>query len=188
MASLRLFIAIEIPNDIKAQIAEVVQKLRSIPADVKWEHTDKLHITLKFLGDTNADLLPQINTTLQRCAETAMPFIVSYEALGCFPSKREPKIIWIGVQDRSSLLHNLAGSLDTALTLVGFKREERRFHAHVTIGRVKSQRNVKDLLRTMESTTLVCQPTEVSQIVLIKSELKPHGSEYARIKTFAFHA
>lgn len=189
--SLRLFIAIEIPADVKSQIASVISKLKTAHSDVRWEQIEKLHVTLKFLGDTKEELLPQIVLRLEKIAAEIARFSISYSGVGCFPNTREPRIIWIGAYEAAAetseptgTLQSLVESIETAMASVGFEKEKRKFHAHATIGRVKSQNNIGNLLRTIESTTLDCTPTEVSEIVLIKSELKPSGSEYRRLKTF----
>jgi 2'-5' RNA ligase len=184
LASLRLFIAIEIPPVIKSQIAFVINELKVSNADVRWEQLEKLHLTLKFFGDTKEELLPQMVLLLEKVAAQTSSFSLRYSGIGCFPNKREPKVIWVGAEEPNTILQTLIESLETSLASLGFEREKRRFHPHATIGRVKSQRNIGDLLRKMESTTLDCQPTEVSQIVLITSELKPSGSEYATLKKF----
>ncbi|MEK7248980.1 MAG: RNA 2',3'-cyclic phosphodiesterase [Bacteroidota bacterium] len=188
MLSLRLFIAIEIPADIRSQIADVEKELKSANADVRWEQSDKLHITLKFLGDTEEAKLLQVVSSLEEIALMTQRFTIKYSTLGCFPHKREPRIIWIGVEDLDSTLQPLAESVESSMASLGFEKEQKKFHAHATIGRVKSQRNVRDLLRRMESLTFESQPTTISEIVLLKSELKQRGSVYTRIKSFTLHA
>lgn len=188
MATLRLFIAIEIPPDVKSQFAPVLRELKAVPVDVRWESFEKLHITLKFLGDTNADLLPQIIRHLDTAIHCVSPFAVRYSGLGCFPNQRDPRIIWIGVEDMQHAMHPLVESIEKTMAALGIERDRKAFHPHVTIGRIRSQRNIRDLLRTMESTTLKSHTTNVSHIVLVKSELKPGGSEYSTVKTFHLSA
>ena len=181
---LRLFIAIEIPAEIKSQISSLIQDLKASNADVRWEQVEKLHITLKFLGDTEEELLPKIVLLLDEVAAKSSRFSLTYSGLGCFPNKREPRIIWVGTENRDGVLLTIDNSIEDAMASLGFEKEKRAFHAHVTIGRVKSQRYVRDLLRRMESTTLVCNPVEVSQIMLMESKLKPSGSLYTTVKEF----
>ena len=100
MATLRLFIAIEIPAAIRSDIASAVRELKTANADIRWEQTEKIHITLKFLGDTKEELLPQIVLLLEGVTAAAACFTIEYSRFGCFPHKREPRIIWIGVEDR----------------------------------------------------------------------------------------
>lgn len=187
MATIRLFIAIEIPSEIRSGIGAVIRELKAANADVKWEQTDKLHITLKFLGEADERLVPDILSALESVGRGYHPLTIRYAALGSFPSQREPRIIWIGVEDHSSALMPLAGSVDRSMTTLGFAKEERKFHAHVTVGRVRSRRNVRDLLRTMESITFESQPTTISELALVKSELKPSGSVYTILHRIPLH-
>lgn len=182
--SLRLFVAIEIPTEIKGQISSVINELKACNADVRWEQTDKLHLTLKFLGDTKEERLGQLLYALEAVAAQTSPFSLTFSGVGCFPNRREPRIIWVGAEDLDGALGQLVDAIETALLAVGSEKETRNFHAHATIGRVKSQRNVRDLLRRMDSTTLKCKPIEVSTYVLIRSELKPSGSLYKTLNVF----
>jgi 2'-5' RNA ligase len=181
---LRLFIAIEISSHVKSQIAHVISELKETHADVRWEQTDKLHITLKFLGDTNNVLLTPLSAALEECAKRFHPFSIAFKNLGCFPNRREPRVVWVGVEESGSTLQQLAEVVESSMAALGFERETRRFHAHVTIGRVKGNRNINDLLSRMESITFESQPTYVSEVVLIKSELKPSGSVYTTLRSF----
>lgn len=181
MEKLRLFVAIETPSAVRERLAEVIATLRTTNADVRWEQTDKLHITLKFLGDAEQQSLGPIIASLERIAQSFPEFSIRYASLGCFPHKREPRILWAGVESADSMLGHLAKSIDDALATLGFKKEERAFHAHVTLGRVKSGRHMNHLLRTMESITFESQPVHVSHFVLVKSELKQGGSVYTTL-------
>ena len=184
MATLRLFIAIEIPSEIKAQFVSLIRELKSTDADVRWDSPEKLHITLKFLGDTREEQLPEINLKLGQIAAQFAPFVLRYSGIGCFPNNKEPRIIWGGVEDLQNAISPIVESIELSMSILGFEREKRKFHPHVTIGRIKSQRNIRGLLRTMESTTLESHTTNVSHLILVRSTLKPAGSEYSTIRTF----
>ena len=187
MATVRLFIGIPIPTEIKTQISGVVREMKSANANVRWEQIDKLHITMKFLGDTLDHQVPSIVTALESLATNVPAFRVTYSGVGCFPNKREPRIVWVGVDEGDAVLVPLAESIDALMTTFGFEKEQKRFHPHFTIGRVKSQHNMRDLLRTMESITFVSHPTTISELALVKSELKSSGSVHTQVKAFSFH-
>lgn len=188
MPSARLFIAIETPPEIKSQIANVISELQSAQADVRWEQLEKIHITLKFLGEIREDLLPQIVLFLVGVAGNTSPFTIRYSGLGCFPNMHEPRIVWIGVDDIEDKLHPLVASIETEMASIRLEKEIKGFHPHVTIGRMKSRKNRTNLLRKMESITLESQPTVVSAISLVRSELKTGGSVYSQVKSFSLHA
>jgi len=182
----RLFIAIEIPQEIREEIAWVIAQLRRTGADVRWEETSKLHITLKFLGNVEEQRLARIAGALEEIARSRVPFDVQYAGIGRFPPKGDPRVVWIGVRDSASALQLLARATEESMVALGFEHEDRPFHPHVTIGRVKGPSQMRSLLRTMESLTFESQPTRVTHIALVKSELKPSGSVYTVLQAFEF--
>ncbi len=184
MPSLRLFIAIDTPPEIKSKISAIQSRLKHSGTDVKWESPEKFHATLKFLGDTPDRLLPDCVTCIREIAERFPPLSVVYRNVGCFPTKRAPKIIWAGVDDTRGNLERLHKAIDQAFQQLGFESEQRVFHPHVTIGRVKSQHNIHGLITTMESVTLESQPVQITEVVLIKSELHSSGSVYTALQAF----
>lgn len=182
MHFLRLFIALETPPVIIPQIAAIRDRLKASNADVKWEPDEKLHATLKFLGKTDEGLLPEIVSYIRGVCETKPSLLMKYKGVGCFPNQHSPKVVWIGMEDVSGKLGALQGEIESALAQLEFRPEERKFHAHVTLGRVKSDRGVRGLLRMMESITFESQPVEIHEVGLIKSDLKPDGSVYTTLK------
>jgi 2'-5' RNA ligase len=175
---IRLFIAMNTPHEILPLLAGVRDRLKATRADVKWDSNEKLHCTLKFLGNTHEELLPDIISALGRVASLIPPFPVIYSGLGCFPDKQEPQIIWVGVEDLNGVLQKLAQTVGTHMAALGFEREQRPFHPHVTLGRVKSPRHLRELLAMMETVTFHGSPVSLGKIELVKSELKPGGSVY----------
>jgi RNA 2',3'-cyclic 3'-phosphodiesterase len=178
---LRLFIAIPSPPSVLPSLAEVRDALRDSRADVKWESTEKLHCTVKFLGDTNDDLVQSITNSLTQIGSTTHPFSIRYTGLGCFPGRRDPRIIWAGIEDSTEQLKRLFEQIDDAMSRFGFERERRTFHPHVTLGRVKGTRHVPELLDTMETINFDHPPVMIQEMELVKSTLKPSGSEYSRV-------
>ena len=182
MPSLRLFIAIETPTDIRPQLGAIRDHLKSSNAGVKWESDEKLHVTLKFLGNTDDQLLPQIVYTIEGVGQRSAPLEVRYKGVGCFPNPTSPRVIWIGVEDQKDNLNPVQREIESSLIHLGFEREEKEFHPHVTLGRVKGTSGINSLLRTMESITFESQPVTIREIALIKSELHPEGSIYTTLK------
>jgi RNA 2',3'-cyclic 3'-phosphodiesterase len=176
---LRLFIAIPTPPSVLPSLAGACDALREVRADVKWEPTEKLHCTIKFLGDTKEEFVSPIIDALTLIAKATPPFRVRYARTGCFPGRRDPRIVWAGMEDPEGRLEILAASIDEAMSTFGFEREHRAFHPHVTLGRVKGPRLVHELLETMETVTLHNPPVTIHEIELVRSTLKPGGSEYS---------
>ena len=188
MPPLRLFIAIETPPYILPQISAICYRLRTSDADVKWEPDEKLHATLKFLGNVDEKLLPEIVLSMKGVGLTNPPLLLKYKGVGCFPNQRAPKVIWMGIEDLNGSLNSLQEKTESEFVPLGFEREERRFHAHVTLGRVKGGRKIQSLLRMMDSITFESQPVAIQEIALIKSELKSSGSVYTTLGTFSLQA
>ncbi|HET6272636.1 MAG TPA: RNA 2',3'-cyclic phosphodiesterase [Bacteroidota bacterium] len=178
MPSLRLFIAIETPPDLRPQIAAIRDRLKASDADVKWEPNEKLHATIKFLGNTDDHLLPEIVSYIRGGCQKFAPFQIRYKGVGCFPNSRTPRVIWVGMDEPGGNLNLLHLEIDSGLVALGFEREEKRFHPHVTLGRVKSNKKIHSLLRMMESITFESQPVTVHEIALMQSELNASGSVY----------
>ncbi len=185
MPFLRLFIAIETPADIKEQIAVICKKLQTADADVRWEPPAKFHTTLRFLGPTNPDLLPEIVSILERLCNSCPPMQIRYSGIGCFPSLKRPRSIWIGVHEESGELARLQLAINQALNTLGFQQEDKAFSPHVTLGRIKGLKNINPLLAIMESTTFESQPTVASHVDLLKSELHSEGSVYTILNKFS---
>jgi 2'-5' RNA ligase len=182
---IRLFIAIDTPPEIMPLLSAVRDRLATTHAGVKWEPDDKLHCTLKFLGDTREEILPHIAAALGHVAASTPPFPIRYAGLGCFPDKREPRIIWAGMEDPDGTLRRLAQTVETRMAELGFKPEQRIYHPHVTLGRVKDSRRLRELLATMETVTFECSPVSVREMALVRSELKPGGSVYTPVAKVA---
>ncbi len=175
---LRCFIAIEIPETIKKSVLDIIDSLRKSGADVKWVSDENIHITLQFLGETEESLIPDIKGALYKILATYSPFYIKIAKVGCFPSGRRPRVIWVGIEDSQSLI-NLYKDIASEMVKFGYQKEERGFTPHLTIGRVKSNRNMGELLKRLEEFTVTDFPAfEVQNIRLMKSELKPSGAKH----------
>lgn len=183
---MRLFIAIDSPASVKAQMADIQAKFIKSETDVKWETADKFHITLKFLGETKDELLPAINDILGTIGTKFQQFQIEYNDIGCFPNWKQPRVIWVGANETTGTLLKIKRFLDIELEKLGFEIEDRKFHPHITLGRVKSQRNIKNLTVIMESLKFKSEVTTCREILLMRSILKPSGSEYTTLTTVHF--
>jgi 2'-5' RNA ligase len=150
---------------------------------VAWEPVTKLHATLKFLGDTDEQRVPDIYGALETVAATAPPLSLRYREVGCFPAHGNPNVVWIGIEDMNGNLTSLQERIEHAMENIGIGREQRPFKAHLTIGRVKGGHRPRSLLTTMKTVTFESQPVTLHEIVLVRSELKPTGSVYTILKS-----
>lgn len=184
---IRSFVAIEIPQTMRMELLEHIAQLKQdVPVgSVRWVRPEGIHLTLKFLGDVHIDSIDQISATLNRTAIEHAPFKVMISEFGCFPNFRRPRVLWIGVQDLSARLKNLHSEIEDGLSRLGFEREARRFHPHLTLGRVKRIRDHGESQRLAAALEDVkigdIGQLEVNDISLMKSDLKPIGAVYTRL-------
>jgi len=176
---LRAFIAIDINDTIKQAILSVQNNLRQSGADVKWVETKNIHLTLKFLGDITRDDIPAVEAVMAK-ATNRPAFPISITDIGAFPDILFPQIIWAGVTENAGALTSIVENLNDGLKRLKIKKEDRPFSPHITIGRVKSNRNNNQLVAALEENWL---PKTASQTVdslrLYESRLTSEGPIYS---------
>jgi len=182
MGSVRTFIAFDTPDDIRNEMAALQQQLKTAGADVKWESPDKFHATIKFLGDIDDSLLPEILCDIETITREYHSFPVTYKNLGGFPDIRHPRVVWIGCENDDGTLDRLKNALDTGLAPRGFEIEMRSFHPHITLGRVKSLARLQYLTPMLENLTFEPRTATIKKILIMKSVLQPQGAEYSILK------
>jgi len=176
---LRCFIAVDIPEQIKADIGMLIESLKKQNADVKWVVHKNLHFTLKFLGKTSEDLIPAISESLSKVVLSYKPFCIRIYGVGMFPNRRYPRVIWIGIEDTGSL-KKLQGDIEDSMALLGYLKEDRDFHPHLTLGRVCSQKGIPGIIHELDTfQNKDFGSIEVCTIKLMQSELKPTGAQYS---------
>jgi 2'-5' RNA ligase len=183
---LRCFIAVEIPGPLKAKIGELIDLLRQTGADVRWVRKENVHITLKFLGKTEDTSVGEIKNALTRKLSHYGPFYIRISGTGTFPSGRFPRIIWIGME-RSEILDHIHKTVEEVMSGFGYKPEDRSFSPHLTIGRVKSNKRMNELLEKIdEMRSAFIGDLGIGGISVMKSELRPAGPEYERLAEINF--
>lgn len=190
METVRTFIAIPLPDDLLDQLARVQQRLeREVPPrSVRWVRAGGIHLTLKFLGDTPVDKLPQIKAALAAVARNAPPSTFTVEGLGCFPNLRRPRVIWVGVQEPTGRLAALQDAIEEVVAPFGYPPEGRGFTPHLTLGRVNRRVPPGDraLIGRAVSAVEVGRLGEApaDRFILFRSVLKPTGAEYSVLAEF----
>ena len=181
---MRLFVAVHLPQEIRDGLASVQDRLRRAQADVSWVRPANLHITLKFLGETEPKRLERIGPVLAETARSAAPFSLAVAGVGTFGG-RIPRVVWTGVRDGAASLEALAGAVENGLARIGFAKERRGFTAHFTLGRVRSPRNAEGLLAAIRDEPAALLGTvPVVEFVLMQSQLDPGGSIYTALERF----
>jgi 2'-5' RNA ligase len=181
----RLFIAIEIPEHIRTGFASLLKELRSLAPQVKWVRAENLHVTLKFLGETDSTKLAALQNALT-AVRSPEPANLEFRGLGFFPNEKRPRVFWAGMES-SPNLKSLAADIDQATHRLGFPLEERPFTPHLTLARFPLLGVPPKLLQAMNDKSR--QPfgsLRTSDFHLIESKLKPTGAEYTTLQTFHF--
>jgi 2'-5' RNA ligase len=180
MSIFRGFIAIDIT--VTPQILTFEKEIEKTGADVKLVEPDNIHITLKFLGDTDEKYIDDIEQSMKESVNGIKPFPITLRGTGVFPNQNYVKVIWVGINDAGHI-EPIARAIDTSLAPLGFKKENRGFSPHLTIGRLKTARNKDTLLKIIEHyNTEEFTVQEVQSIVLKKSELTPKGPIYTTLR------
>jgi 2'-5' RNA ligase len=133
---MRLFLAINIPGELRRTLSDAVQPLRDLAPDIRWTSELKLHLTIKFLGEQEDSRLPAIEDAMRSTAAQHASTAVTINGFGAFPNTRRPRVVWIGVE-HSPRLELLAHDLECAFETIGFEAEARAFRPHITLGRVR---------------------------------------------------
>jgi 2'-5' RNA ligase len=182
---MRLFVAIDVPEDVRASLAGVVAKLRPTCRSVRWVRIEGIHVTLKFIGEIAPEKVGNIRAALSAVAERP-PIPIVFRGLGYFPNERRPRVLWAGVEAGPELAR-LASEVDTALHPLGVAREDREYSPHLTLARFKEPRGLEALRTAIaKAGPLEFGATTAREFHLYQSVLKPGGAEYTRVATFSF--
>ena len=190
METIRAFIAIPLPHPLLEKLGALQRQLeKRIPSrSVRWVRAESIHLTLKFLGDTPTDKLPDIKGALAAVARHAPACTFTVGGLGCFPNPRRPRVVWVGVQEPTGRLAALQDAIEEAMAPFGYPPEGRGFTPHLTLGRVRRRTPRSDIAHIGEvaTSTMVGVLAEVpaDHFALIRSVLKPTGAEYTTLARF----
>jgi 2'-5' RNA ligase len=184
---MRTFIAIELPKEIKEALASLQQGLKNSGADVKWVQPENIHLTLKFLGEIDEQVLAKIINILEVTAENQNSFYLNLSSLGAFPNMNFPRVIWIGIKKGDSQIQEVASKLEKEISGIGIPKENRAFSSHITLGRVKSGLNRDKLTKKLNELAgnFLKEGScafPVKKITLFKSTLTPQGPIYEILK------
>jgi 2'-5' RNA ligase len=180
---IRSFLAIELPKLILRKIEEVQRDLRSTRADVRWVNPEKIHLTLKFFGNIEESRIDPIFKSIEEPIRNTPPYSIEVKGVGAFPQLRNPRVIWMGLVDGKEILTSFQKQIETQLEKMGFQPEDRPFHPHLTLGRMKSSRGKEELVGRMEKhREEEFGDFQVERVILFKSDLTPSGPIYTLLK------
>lgn len=186
---MRTFIAIELPEEIKNRLKSLQERLKTAGADVKWVEPQNIHLTLKFLGETNDKKIKDIASVVRQVAENNPGFTMRISGLGGFPDAESPRVIWVGIAKGGEEIKAVAADLEERVAKLGIPKEKRLFSGHITIGRTRSALNLGGLVQSIKDNA---QKTgEIAEfnargITFFKSTLTPKGPTYEPIAQASF--
>lgn len=180
---LRVFCAVELPASVRERAAAHIADLRSRVPDVRggWERPEKLHVTLKFLGEIEPARSAELLSAAERAARSVQPFELCLEGAGVFPPRGLPRVLWLGIADTSGALARLQQRLESECAAAGFQREDRPFHPHVTIARLRRPEGARRLGALHREKGFAPAAFSVNSLVVLRSELGPGGSRYTEL-------
>jgi len=182
MSTIRTFIAIEIDPTHKQKLTHLISTLKQSDSDVKWVNGTQMHLTLKFLGNIEETKVQEISDALTSIANSTREFTITLSNIGTFPNAKRPRVIWIGVNKGKNKLKLLAGQIETELEKLGFPKETRDFKSHLTLGRVRSPKNLQNLTKLLTEVSFQSESAiKINKLILFQSTLTPKGAIYKKI-------
>jgi 2'-5' RNA ligase len=178
---MRVFIAIDVPDEIKDRLASLQNDLRPAGRTARWVAADSVHLTLKFIGEVREQRIEAIDAALAGLAWRNFPIAV--RGVGFFPGARSPRVLWAGL--KAPTMEALAEQIDTRLERAGFEREKRSFRPHITLARSKDGRLEKELVAAASKLAdLDFGSFTVDRFYLYQSTLKPGGSVHTKVREY----
>lgn len=185
---LRLFVACEVPDEVKQAIGVTIDTLRSRSGvAVRWIRPEGVHVTLKFLGEVPVKKLPAIKLAIQEATVGHSPFDLEFSNIGTFGGREGLRIMWVGIAGDVLRLEALVRAVNAALAVVGFEPERRPFRPHLTLGRVRDEISTRQRAEIEVAVGKMAVPPSgwrTSQVSLMRSRLTAQGAFYDVIATF----
>jgi 2'-5' RNA ligase len=185
--TLRAFIAVDLSPDVRIRIDALTSRLRRLPGQecMRFVAASGIHLTLKFLGEISPALAGDLHGVLDDAARRIPAFTIRVYGVGCFPSSRQPRVLWVGLDDPRGMLKTLHSAIEGGCAALKLPTEDRPFSPHLTLGRVRREaaagaaafvRSVFEAERTLDLGEM-----PVDLVHLFRSELRPSGAVYSRL-------
>jgi 2'-5' RNA ligase len=181
--TIRAFIAIELPPQVRTVLARVQSALKAHDLKLKWVRPENIHLTLKFLGDVPT---AQVDTIYEHCRDacgTVSPLDLTAQGLGVFPGLRRPRVLWAGVGGATNALAALQAGIEQGLATCDHRPDRKAFRAHLTLARIKTRVSPGRLAEALEAQSgFGPQPFKATVLTLMQSRLTPSGAIYSPLK------
>jgi 2'-5' RNA ligase len=180
---IRTFIAIALPDEIHRNLAEFQSSLKKHNADVSWVKPENIHLTLQFLGEIHPNLVEKVGFCLEEVVPTQSAFTFEVAGTGVFPNPKRARILWIGVTQGKEPVNQFQSVIEKSLNKLHIPTEDRKFHPHLTLGRVRSPKNLDTVVMDLlNQTKLSFGTVPVTHVTLFSSKLSPSGAVYTPLK------
>jgi len=183
---IRSFLAFELPVDIKKTAIRVAGEIRDSGLDVRWVKAENIHLTMVFLGNVKAEEIEGIEEEVRNVCPGYGSFDIALKGMGCFPNRRRPRVLWVSLDGDIERMSHFRDDLQRALKAFGIKEEKRPFKPHLTLGRFRSTRKMGSRLEELlsEYAALESPAESLNELYLFKSDLKPGGAVYTKLKSW----
>jgi 2'-5' RNA ligase len=182
---LRVFLAIDIPDEVRRAIGELIEKLRATCRGARWARVEGMHITLKFIGEAFPEKVERIKSEM-RPIQLPAPVELNFRDVGFFPNARSPRVFWAGVETTPNLAE-LVQEIERRLEPLGIGRELRPFRPHLTLARFRSQDGLAQLREALAKLApFEFGAARAGEFHLYQSHLKREGAEYTKLESFPF--
>ena len=183
---IRLFIALSIQPEVKTNLDTIITDLKSKGGKVKYVNPNNIHLTIKFLGNTEESKVDRIISQLDNAANNISPILSNLTKLGGFPNLKNPRVIWVDIEKNREQIINLGKTVDTALTEIGFDKDTKPFTPHLTLGRVKDNNGLNSLTDFIQQYKFNEIPLLFNSLSLIQSTLTQKGPYYKTLHKINF--
>ena len=183
---IRSFLAFELPQEIKGIVARVSSELIKSPLDLRYVKVENIHLTVVFMGNIKTDHLAAMKNEIQMVCLKYGPFEISINGMGCFPNRRNPRVLWLGLHGDMQRMALFRDDLQRNLKPFGIKEEKRTFKPHLTLGRFRKPNKKGAYLDKFftKYDGLSSAGCSLIELTLFKSDLKPGGAEYTKLNTW----
>lgn len=184
--SLRLFVALDLPEEVRERIAAAAERHAQLQPQARWVKKENLHLTLKFIGEFPADRMDRLVKALEETTARQRAFTASFGGCGGFPSVGKSRVIWVGMERGEGEAASLAAELNRGLVRVGVKKEARPFRGHLTLARLRSPADCSSWVAAMEEELAGLEEMTfmVEEVTLYRSILSPAGPTYMPLRRF----
>lgn len=178
---MRLFIALDIPAEVRARLTEYMERAQALAPQARWARVEGLHVTLKFIGHVDDAAVEKIKAALRPIK--AVPFDVKFTGVGFFPNPNAGRVFWAAV-DGGDGLPKLASTIDAAMEKLGFPRETKPYHPHLTLARTSS-RPLRQLKPLLDGSPPQFGTMTAREFFLYQSQPQKGGSKYTKLERFS---